>query len=319
MIPPKDLIDFIRDFDNFLITTHISPDADGLGSANALSMLLKVLGKKTTLLIKDTLPKQYLFLPEISNFKSLKDHNKSENLILVDCNNISRTGLDDIIKPTDFHKIAVIDHHEISNSFGDIPWIASESPATGMMIYYLIKNLGVKLTPAMAINLYAAVAFDTGNFRYENTTPDVFRVVADLAEAGARPHAIYSSLFEKWSINRLKLLLSVLSTIELEDGFAMAVVTKDMLKQAASNEDDSESFVSFPRILDGIKVSLLIIEIDNNYFRVSLRAKGTIDVSMIAKEFGGGGHKNAAGFRIRADLQTLKTRLKNRLKASLKV
>ncbi len=323
MIPPQDLVTFLKESDYFLITTHISPDGDGLGSSNALSMLLQASGKKTTLLIKDSLPIQYFFLPGISNFLSLKDYidsgHKSENLVLLDCNDITRAGIDDIIKLVTFNKTVVIDHHEISKSFGDIQWIAPNAPATGMMIYYLIKHMGVKLSLEMAINLYTAIAFDTGNFRYENTTPEVFRAAADLTEAGAKPHSIYSSIFEKWTFNRFNLLLTAMKSLELEDGFAMAAITKEMFAQTSSSEDDTESFVSFPRILDNLKVSAIIIEIDNNYYRVSLRAKGGIDVSMIAQEFGGGGHKNAAGFRIRTDLDTLKTKLKDKIKGSLKI
>lgn len=321
MIPPAELTEFLKESDDFLIATHISPDGDGIGSSTALSMLLKILGKKTLVLIKDPFPSSYLFLPGTADFLSFKDYidsgHKSENLILVDCNETKRVGIDASgFSWRNFSKTAVIDHHETTNeSFGDINWIVPEAPATGLMIYHLIKQMGVKITSEMAINLYTAISFDTGNFRYENTTSDVFRAAADLIEAGAKPHIIYSSLFEKWTFNRFNLLLSVMGSLELDDGLAIAAVTSEMLAETSSTEDDTESFVSFPRILDEVKVSAIIREANENYCRVSLRSKGGVDVAKIAEAFGGGGHKNAAGFRIKADLEILKKNLRDKIKS----
>lgn len=322
MIPPHDLIDFLQTSDNFLISTHVSPDGDGIGSSIALSMMLKSLGKKNTLFCKDPIPYQYLFLPGSTDFLSLtsyiKSNHKTENLILIDCNGIKRLGIESIELPQfKFSKIAVIDHHEINKSFGDIKWIDPEAPATGLMIYYLIKHLGVKITSEMATNLYTTISFDTGNFRYENTTSDVFRVAADLTDLGAKPHIIYSSLFEKWTSNRFELLLAVMNTLELVDGIALGTITREMFTKTMTTEDDTESFVSFIRILDEVVVSAIIIEIDYNFYRVSLRSKKGINVAEIATSFGGGGHRNAAGFRIKADLEILKKNLRDRIKASL--
>ncbi len=319
MIPPADLLEFLKNSDDFLIVTHISPDGDGIGSSAALFMMLQAIGKKKALLIKDTYPNQYLFLPRAGDFFSLRSYidsgQKAENLILVDCNEIKRTGIEaSFFHEFSFSKTAVIDHHETNKSFADIRWIVPESPATGLMIYHLIKYMGIKITPEMAINLYTAIAFDTGNFRYENTTPDVFRAAADLTEAGAKPHQVYSSLFEKWTLNRFKLLLSVMGSLELEDGLAMAAITTQMLSETSSTEDDTESFVSFPRILNEVKVSAIIRETNDNYYRVSLRSKSAIDVATVAEAFGGGGHKNAAGFRTKGDLETLKKNLKDKIK-----
>lgn len=319
MIPPAELTEFLKESDDFLIATHISPDGDGIGSSAALSMLLKALGKKTAALIKDPFPSSYLFLPGAADFLSLKDYidsgHKAENLILIDCNETKRIGMDASDSSYfSFSKTAVIDHHETNKSFGDIRWIVPEAPATGLMIYHLIKQMKVKITSEMAVNLYTAISFDTGNFRYENTTSDVFMAAADLTEAGAKPHIIYSSLFEKWTFNRFNLLLSVMKTLELDDGLAIAAVTKEMLAETSSTEDDTESFVSFPRILDEVKVSAIIREANENFYRVSLRSKN-VNVAKIAEAFGGGGHKNAAGFRIKADLEILKKNLKDKIKS----
>ncbi|MCX7913394.1 MAG: bifunctional oligoribonuclease/PAP phosphatase NrnA [Thermodesulfovibrionales bacterium] len=316
--PPSELIDFLKESDDFIIATHISPDGDGLGSSLALSELLKAKGKKTLLLTKEPYPRQYSFLPGIKEFITLNDYlniqNKPRNLILVDCQHIKRIGIEDCSKSLVFSKTVIIDHHEVNNPCGDIFWIEAEAPATGMMIFSLVKEMGLSITPEMAINLYAAIAFDTGNFRFENVTPETFRVAAELIEAGAKPSLIYTFLYERWSLGRLRLLTAMLETLELESGLAMGTITRKMFSDTATTEDDIESFVSFLRILDNVNVSVIITEIDKDFFRVSLRSKQDLDVSKIAKDFGGGGHKNAAGFRIKGDLIPLKEKIKAKVR-----
>ncbi len=322
MTPSPELLRFLKESDNFLIAVHISPDADAIGSSLALSMMLRGIGKKTVLLSKDLIPSQYLFLPEASDFLTLESYRDSgyraDNLILIDCNEMKRAGIDGSNAPKfNFDKIAVIDHHETDKSFGDIRWIVPESPAVGLMIYYILKQFDTKITEEMATNLYAAISFDTGNFRYENTTPEVFSAAAELAASGAKPHLIYSSLFEKWTLNRFNLMISVMNSLEVQDGIAIAAVTKEMLEQTSTSEDDTENFVSLPRILESVEVSIIIREAKDNYYRVSLRSKSSANVAEIASSFGGGGHKNAAGFRTQADLETLKENLKNKIKINL--
>lgn len=316
MQPPSELTRFLREEDDFLIATHISPDGDGLGSSLALSELLKIMGKRMILLIKDPYPRQYSFLPGIEEFITLdvflKSTHRPKNLILVDCQHIKRTGFDNSIKSfkADFLKTTIIDHHEQNNPEGDILWIEPESPATGMMIFSLIKRFDFKITPQMATNLYSAIAFDTGNFRFENLNPEIFLVAAELMEAGAAPSRIYSSLYEGWSLNRLKLLTAMLDSLDVDGILAIGTITKRMFNDTSTSEDDIESFVSFLRILDNVYVTVIITELQEEFYRVSLRSKGDIDVSKIAIAFGGGGHKNAAGFRVRSELNSLKEKLK---------
>lgn len=322
MIPPKELLDFLKREGNFLIATHINPDGDGLGSAIALSTALRKLGKNTVLLCKDPVPQQYMFLPGQEKFVTLEQftvHGSRitdfRNLILIDCNDIDRIATDKSqISNLKFQISAVIDHHESEKPFGNIRWVMPDSAATGLMIYHLIKELGIKLTSDMAVNLYAAIAVDTGNFRYENTSPEVLRAAADLIEAGAKPHAIYRWLFEAWSEGRFDLFMRVLNTLEKEDGIAIVKVTGKMFEVTSTSADDTEHFVEFLRIMKDVKVSVLFREIDDTYYKISLRSKDDINVARVAEAFGGGGHKNAAGCRIKADFETAKREILNRLK-----
>ena len=308
MIPPKELLHFLKKENNFVIAAHISPDGDALGSSIALSMALESLGKKTIVYDKDPVPEFYKFLPGHEKFtSSLSTFNSQLSpLILIDCNDAERAGIEKL----QFASSAVIDHHETARDFGDIKWIDPKSPATGLMIFYLIKELGVTVTKEIAANLYAAIAIDTGTFRYSNTTPAVLRVSAELIEAGADPSYIAENIYETWTDSRFRLLLKVLNTLEIYNDIAITHVTLEMFRETGAAIADTETFPGFPRKLRSIKISALFREIENNYYKISLRSKGSkINVAKIAEMFGGGGHSNAAGYKIRADFKAAKEAL----------
>ncbi|OGW32057.1 MAG: hypothetical protein A3J81_03340 [Nitrospirae bacterium RIFOXYB2_FULL_43_5] len=308
MIPPKKLLHFLKKENNFVIAAHISPDGDALGSSIALSMALESLGKKTIVYDKDPVPEFYKFLPGSERFTDSISNSKSkiQNLILIDCNDAERAGIEKL----QFASSAVIDHHETARDFGDIRWIDPKSPATGLMIFYLIKELGVTVTKAIAANLYTAIAIDTGTFRYSNTTPAVLRVSAELIEAGAGPSYIAENLYETWTDGRFRLLQKVLNTLEIYNDIAITHVTLDMFRETGAAISDTETFPGFPRKLRSIKISALFREIENNHYKISLRSKGRdVNVAKIAEIFGGGGHSNAAGYKIRADFKAAKEAL----------
>ena len=308
MIPPKELLHFLKKENAFVIAAHISPDGDALGSSIALSMALESLGKKTIVYDKDTVPEFYKFLPGSERFTDSISNSKFQipNLILIDCNDAERAGIEKL----QFASSAVIDHHETVRDFGDIKWIDPKAPATGLMIFYLIKELGVNVTKEIAANLYTAIAIDTGTFRYSNTTPAVLRVSAELIEAGADPSYIAENIYETWTDSRFRLLLKVLNTLEIYNDIAITHVTLEMFRETGAAIADTETFPGFPRKLRSIKISALFREIENNYYKISLRSKGSkINVAKIAEMFGGGGHSNAAGYKIRADFKAAKEAL----------
>ena len=312
---PGNLLDFLRKGKQFFIATHISPDGDALGSSIALSLALESLGKETIIYDKDPVPEFYKFLPGHKRFTQSISNLKFEisNLILLDCNELERTGIEKI----EFVSSAVIDHHETEKEFGDIKWIEPHAAATGLMLFYIIKELGVKITKDIAINLYAAIAIDTGTFRYSNTTPEVLRVAAELIEAGADPSYIAESLYETWSESRFRLLLKVLNTLDINNSIAITLVTLDMFRETGASVEDTENFVGFPRLLKSVNISVLFREIENNYYKVSLRSKGKeMNVAKIAAAFGGGGHRNAAGCKIRSDFKTAKEKLLKAIRES---
>jgi phosphoesterase RecJ-like protein len=316
--PPADLLSFLKTGNNFLILTHMDPDADGLGCALALSRALRKKGKRTFLLDKDPVPPGYQFLPGHGDFHTPETMRSLgigvgsfENMILLDCNHLERVvGAADRAEFDRFQgTVAVIDHHQTEKIFGHIRWVEPDIAATGIMIHALIRGLGVRITADMATNLYAAIALDTGNFRFENTTAEVLRTAASLTMAGARPHVIITELYELWSRGRFMLFREVLNTLEVHSGVSVAVVTRAMLEETGTTSDDTETFVSFPRIMRDVRVSILLKEVEDNHFRVSLRSKGATNVARIAEHFGGGGHANAAGCRMRGSAETVKSEL----------
>jgi phosphoesterase RecJ-like protein len=307
MTPLENIVSFLKDNNDFFIATHLNPEGDALGSAIALSMALESLGKNTVVYDKDPVPEFYKFLPgynKITNSVSSLD-TKELSLILLDCNTPDRAGIEKLT----FKHTVVIDHHETETNFGDIKWVEPQTPATGLMIFKLLKEMGIKITQDIAVNLYAAIAVDTGTFRYSNTSSEVLKAAAELAEAGANPGFIAESIHESWSRNRFKLLCMALSTLEIIDSVAFIVVTKDMFNTTETLPSDTENFSNVPRMMKDIKVSVFFRETDEGYWKVSLRSKRDFNVARIAEQFDGGGHKNAAGCTIKADLKTAKRML----------
>lgn len=300
---PAELKTLIARERSFCIAAHINPDGDALGSALALSLAFESMGKTTILYDRDNVPAFYCFLPGHERFTNAFPADGLP-LILVDCNEPERAGIDGKAITSS----AVIDHHETVRDFGDVRWIEPQAAATGMMVYHLIKELGVKITREIAKNLYTAIAVDTGTFRYSNTTSEVLRACAELVDAGADPGMISVALYESWSEGRFRLLLRVLDTLEITGSVAMTHVTREMFEETGTKTEDTEHFSNFPRMMGKVKVAAFFREIDGGW-RVSLRSKGNVDVSKTAELFRGGGHRNAAGFRIIASLDSAKESL----------
>ncbi len=303
IVPPK-LLSFLKEKEKFFIATHISPEADAIGSSIALSMALEFLGKVTVLYDKDPVPKLCHFLPAHEKFTNIIPPSITSDfvLILVDCNTLKRAGIEGLT----FKYSVVVDHHETEEDFGDVRWVVPKAAATGMMIFYLIKELGITITRDIATNLYSAIAIDTGTFRYGNTTAEVLKIAAQLVDAGAQPAYISDNLYERWSQERFALLIMALNTLEVKGNIAITFVTREMYKKTGATPEDTENFPAFSRIMKDIKVSAFFREMDNNYWKVSLRSKGDINVALVASLFKGGGHKNAAGYVVRSDFESAK-------------
>ena len=305
-IIPEQLLAEIHSATNVVLLTHSHPDGDALGSLFALADILDSLGKKVFCYLEEPISHHYDFLPDTQRAESSLDAFRQfvvaagRDIIMIglDCGDDDRLGK----AKSEFLRIEpflVVDHHRSHRAFGTTSWVDPCRSSTGEMIFELAQALQAPISYNCAYNLYVAICTDTGSFRYECTTPRTMHIAAELLEKGVRPEEVGSHLYDKYTVERLKLMEMVLATIVLcaEDQIAFMHVSQKMLQESGATIQDVEGFVDLPRSLYSVKVAVLIKETGNNFIAVSMRAKGQCDVAEVAKEFDGGGHRNAAGFR----------------------
>ena len=283
-----------------LITAHVNPDGDAVGSVLGLSAFLRGRGKTVTVMIDDKLPKNLSFLPGYDRIVRPEEGKKADAELLV----ILDTSLDrigEVAKAAEGLSVLNIDHH-ISND-GKADFLYNDNRAAASeMIFEIVDHLGGDFTPEIATPLYTGMATDTGFFKFSNTRPETMRAAARLLEAGVRPEQVSESLEEKpESIVRGQ--AAALQTMELSYGGRVAGLYLD--KELATSLETTEGFIDFVRVIEGVEIAVLIKCMDENFCRVSVRSKG-LDVSKVAMKFGGGGHIRAAGFPIKKPLAEAK-------------
>ena len=304
---PREVVAALKKEKRFVIAAHISPDGDTIGSGLALSSALETMGKETAVYCRDRVPRYYRFLPGQEKMtRGLKELAKRRPvLVLLDCNSAARAG----VERHTFPLSVVIDHHETESDFGDVRWIKPDAAATGLMVHHLIKSLGVRLTRDMAVNLYAAIAVDTGTFRFSNTSAEVLDAGAELLKHGVDPGYISQQLYESWEEKRFRLLLMTLDTLEIRDRLATIFITREMFDKTRTRAADTENFPNFPKMMGVVEVSASFRQRGGNTWKVSLRSRGKVNVARIAALFGGGGHANAAGYETEGDAKQVKEAL----------
>lgn len=293
------ILQLIKDVNRFLLTSHQDPDGDSIGSVVGLNKLLKSLGKKTVVYNHGKMPGRYSFLdPENEvRFSMLPLPFTPEAVIILECPNIERTGfVEDYITPG--MTLVNIDHHPANTLFGDINIVDPSACAVGEIIYDIIKTGGYKVTPEIARPLYAAIVSDTGRFRFPNTDSRCFLVASELVDAGANPKEISDRIFSSYSSEAIKLLGHILKNLELYDDGKICVLklAMDDLIKYNVNAEDTEGMIDYSMIISGVKIGILFKEHDSQTVKVSLRSQDSIDICSYARQKGGGGHPNAAGF-----------------------
>jgi len=299
----------IKRCNSFLISVHVSPDGDALGSQLALMLALKKLNKTVIVHNLDPVPEIYLFLPHAGAIKTGRPVTGRYDAHVVLDSDPARTGLFDGSYPAD--TLINIDHHVTNSSTWPHTWLDPVACATGEMVYKLIQQLGVPIDRDIALCLYTAIFTDTGSFRYSNTTPESMRISATLLEAGADPWLVTENVYESFAYRRLKLLGSVLSGMERsKDGrIAWVVVTDELYRLTGTTAEDTDNFVNFVRSTKGVEVAVLFRQTGAAQYKISLRSKGRVDLSGLSQSFGGGGHKNAAGGMMNGTIEEVKDRV----------
>ncbi|OPY70098.1 MAG: Bifunctional oligoribonuclease and PAP phosphatase NrnA [Syntrophorhabdaceae bacterium PtaU1.Bin034] len=303
----RDVLDRGR---NFLITTHIDPDGDALGSSFALAFALNTLGKRASVYLKDEVPYRYRFLPRPPVVLHQLPEERYDAIFVVDCGDLFRVG-DGYDSLKNKGMLINIDHHDTSEAFGQINIVDERASSTAEIIYLILKSLGGEFTPDIAVNLYTAILTDTGSFRYDSTTKRAFSICEEMTEHGVSPSYVAGAVYESHPKERFQLLCLVLSTLETfrDDKIATAYITQEMFARTHTNREYTEGFVEFLKEMRGVEVACIMRELSDKKYKISLRSKGSVDVAAVARSFGGGGHRKAAGCVIEGDLNEVKNKL----------
>lgn len=309
---------------NFLITSHLNLDGDGVGSELALYFILKKLNKKPIILNQDKLPKIYGFLPGSDKIHYLNNNRinlKSIDVgIVLDCSNVKRIGKTyEIFK--DIKTIINIDHHKSNENFGGLNYVNSSVSSVGEIIYELIRSINIDLLDEdISTCLFAAIITDTGSFRYSNVSEKTFKIASDLTSKGIKPHLIANNIYNRKTYSGLKLLGEALLTLEMDDSnyVSWLTITRKMLNDVKANDEEIEGIIDVATTLDNTEISILFRETKDNKIKISFRSKGNFDVNKFAGKFNGGGHPNAAGCLCSGKLDEIKEKILSKLFKKIK-
>lgn len=306
--------------DDFLITSHIHPDGDSLASALVLSDILKQLNKHSVIIIDDEIPVKYRFFPGIENVRRFDGQpvdNEKAICCVLDASNLDRLGsMKSIVENA---KTSInIDHHARNQRYATINWVDGCESSTVEMVYQLLVYLDCKLSGELATLIYSGIVCDTGRFRFPNTTYRSMSVCVEMLRQGISASAISEQIYYKKHPDTLKALGRCLENLELKEDGRIGILTMTLSDTRDFPEADTEGFVEYLHSIDGTEINFICKEKDPDVFRVSLRSKTDVDVSLIAESFQGGGHAKAAGCTVNGSIESVKNRVLEVIKSSLK-
>ena len=298
---------------SFLITSHARPDGDSIGSQLAMAFALDALGKQVRIVNADPAPEHYQDFPGMDRIEIAPRVERPgiDAVIVMECSDLARTG----VAGLESEFILNIDHHAGNRMYGAVNWHDETAAACGEMVFELIEALGVELTPEIATHIYLAILTDTGSFHHSNITPRTFEICRRCVEAGVSPAVMARRVFDSNSFGKLKLIGALLDDMELADEGRLAVLRMDdqMLAATGSTHNDTEGLINLPLTAREIQAVVFFKVTETGDVRVSMRSKYDVDVRRVASEFGGGGHKNAAGFTVAGPLLAVRDAIVSRI------
>lgn len=309
---------FFSEQNDIVFMAHVSPDGDTLGSCLALYLMAQQLGKTAQIVCEEPVPAIYRFLPCAAAVTLPGDAREAAAAMCVDCADIARTGA---CAPL-YHAAKAtfnIDHHGTNNRYADGNFVR-HCAATGELVYALLRALRLRLTPDIAACLFAAIATDTGNFSYSNTTADTFRITAELLDAGVDLPELNRRLFRTIPYRKTKLLGLAITKIELfcAGRGGIGFLTQEELRACGATGEDAEGIIDSIRDIDSVEIAALLRESTDGRIRVSLRGKSTVNVNDIAVAFGGGGHRFAAGCTLDMPMEMAVARVRAAVETALR-
>ncbi|MFH0779108.1 MAG: bifunctional oligoribonuclease/PAP phosphatase NrnA [Candidatus Eisenbacteria bacterium] len=311
----------IRSAESLMITSHVDLDGDAVGSELGLGLVLEKMGKNLAVVNQDPLPPCYRFLPGKHLLRNLGEGPDCFDAALVlDCTSLERTGSVGEFISSQKIPVANIDHHGSNVCFGAINCVRPDACAAAILVLEIISKLGQSVSPDVATCLYAAVLAETGSFRLSNTSAEALEVSARLAGEGADPFAVAAQVYGKRSPATLRLIGEALRSLEVLFDGRMSIITLDRAQLNAAGAvggDELEGVVNFAMTVEGIRVGVFLRELPGGIVKMSLRSNGTVDVDVIARKFGGGGHSNAAGAKVPGTLEGVRGAVIERIAEAL--
>lgn len=315
----KKLDEYLSKYDKFIISTHESPDADGLGSEIAFNELLKNLGKETIIINSDPTPETVAFIDIDNEINLISEITLPDNIdeyaqFVLDTNDYDNIGQAYHVLSNKVKDHFIIDHHEGEKTKIASNLIKVDSSSVCEIVYEIIKYYDKPVSFKAAQAIFTGMVFDTGSFRYPKTSPLTFQIASHCVEAGANPFNIYEQLYENNSLSSFELRGMILSSMQVyHDGKMIAMkLTRDMIQKSGATFAEGEPAINLPLTVRGVIASVLVKQDIDGPVKVSMRTKGDYDVAEIAMENGGGGHKNAAGFKSKLSFdETYEHAIKN--------
>lgn len=309
---------------SFILTSHIRPDCDALGSEMGMLGILQQLGKDVRIINGHPTPPVLTFLDPSQKIEVIHEHVRPQDIsadcfIVLDTSAWAQLGpMGDVLRGFSGKKLCV-DHHVGEDELGTEFFKDTSAEATGHLVAKIAKHLGVNMTKPMATALYAAIATDTGWFRFSSTTPETYRVIAELVSAGAVPSQIYSDLYERDTLGRIRLRGRILSrtTAELDGKLVYTHVLKEDFPETGALPPDTEDAINLTLAIGGTKVAVIFVEQIAGGFKLSFRSRCAVDCNSLAREFGGGGHKAAAGAFQEGSLAEVQARVLPRVRDAI--
>lgn len=295
----------------FLLTSHVRPDGDAVGSALACCQILQSMGKEAEVVLHDGVPRIYQPLPFADKvIASERVNGGYEAAIILECDSIQRTrlqGLEDRF-------LISIDHHVSGRPFAHVNWVDPTAVATAEMVYRLAREAGAAISPEIATCLYTAVLTDTGSFMFQGTNEHTFALARELVLAGADPARCARNVYFGHSTAKMRLLGAALSNLHRDGPLAWIWVTQEQMAHAGAKEEDCEGLVNYALSIHDVEVAAFFRELPDGRFRVSLRSKGQLNVADVAERFGGGGHECASGCSLDGPLSMAVARIVEQLR-----
>jgi len=306
----------IRKRRRFVLSSHVRPDGDAIGSQLAMAFALREMGKQVRIVNHDAPPPPMMVFPGVADIEvSAHVDDPGDAVIVMECGDLKRTGVDGFERGF----VINIDHHLGNSMYGALNWFDATAAACGEQVFDLIRELRVPLTHEIATHIYIAILTDTGSFHYSNISPRTFDICRQCVEAGVDPPAVARAIFDSNNLGRLKLFGAVLSQMDLDASGRVATVYVDvkLREETGGTYEDTEGLINLPLTVKEIQGVIFFKENGPNDWRVSMRSKGEVDVNAIAKEFGGGGHKNASGCSAAGTFEELKLVFQRKLLAQI--